>query len=153
MISYSTSTLYDAAGNYASTTDQGAIYFGTSSNYPSVFTFTSQITNPVTSALYLPTVSNYPQKDMPMFMGSFTGVWVHKIYNDGFLVLAIQTANQDLYIPVQFDTVESVSLLTIPNEIGYVAAAVPPIPTPSVIPILALGMALFSRKRKKNTNE
>lgn len=152
MISYSTSTIYDSAGRYLRTIDQGAVYLGDSYNYPSVFTFTSQITNPVTSALYLPTVSNYPQNDMPMFMGSFTGLWVHKIYNDGFLVLAIQTMNQDLYIPVQFDRVESVSFPMIPNQIGDTSVTYPPpIPSPSAIPILALGLAAFSRKRKGNT--
>jgi hypothetical protein len=84
-------------------------------------------------------------------MGSFDGFWIHKVYNNGNLVMTVQTVNQDMFIPVQHDRVESVSMQLPTESIPYDGPVRPPVPAPGVSAMLGLAALLaIGRKRNKN---
>jgi hypothetical protein len=107
------------------------------------------ITTPRDEAYVEPTISNYAAPAHDYFMGNFTGFWVHKIYRDGHLVYTTQGVNQDLFIPMQYDTIQSVSL-NVSETIPYDGPVRPPVPAPGVGVMLGLAaLCVWGRKRFK----
>jgi hypothetical protein len=88
-----TSTIYGQGQSFSRSVDQGSTYLEYSYTNRIGFDSNFEITTPIRPSLYCPTVSNYPQVDKSFFMGSFDGFWVHKIYNDGHLVMTVQGVN------------------------------------------------------------
>lgn len=144
---YAVSTIYDIGQKFSSSIDQGSMYMEVSYTNPIVFDNTLTITEPRSEAIVQPTVSNYVKAARPHFMGSFSGFWIHKIYRDGHLIYTTQGVNQDLYIPVQHDYVESVSMGYM-ESLPYDGPVRPPVPAPGVGAMLGLA-ALFAVGRKR----
>lgn len=149
-----TSTIYGQGQSFSRSVDQGSTYLEYSYTNRIGFDSNFEITTPIRPSLYRPTVSNYPQVDKSFFMGSFDGFWVHKIYNDGHLVMTVQGVNQDLFIPTQHDRVESVSMGNMTNEVIPCpdCPVRPPVPAPGVsILICAATICAFTRSRLNKT--
>lgn len=110
-IVYSVSTTYSSNGQrFASSIDQGSTYLGVPFASPITFDNTLTVTEPRTDALLEPTVANYPTVPNSYFMGSFDGFWIHKLYMGDRLVATVQSVNQDMFLPISHDRVESVSM-------------------------------------------
>lgn len=147
-IYYPTSTIYGVGQQYSVSQDQGSTYLGYSYGSPLSFTPRLSITNPVNDSIISPTVANYPIVSKPFFMGSFDGFWIHKIYNNGNLVMTVQSVDQEMFIPVQHDRVESVSM-GYTESIPYDGPVRPPVPAPSVLMAFAIGLAIFNKKANR----
>jgi hypothetical protein len=145
---YAISTIYGEGQKFSKSVDQGSTYLGVSYAQPLMFNPNFDVTTPIRASLYRPTVSNYPQVDKSFFMGSFDGFWVHKVFNDGHLVMTVQGVNQQMFIPVQHDRVESVSMSFGAETIPYDGPVRPPVPSPGVSAMLGLA-ALFAWGRKR----
>jgi hypothetical protein len=144
---YAVSTIYDVGQKFSSSIDQGSMYMGVSYTNPLKFDPTLAIAEPRSEAIVEPTVSNYVAATRPFFMGSFDGFWVHKVYYKGNLVMTVQTVDQDMFIPVQHDRVESVSMGYM-ESIPYDGPVRPPVPAPGVGAMLGLA-ALFAIGRRR----
>lgn len=147
---YAVSTIYGEGQIFASSINQGSMYMEVSYTNPLKFDNNFTITEPRSEAIVQPTVSNYVPMNRPFFMGNFTGFWVHKIYRDGHLVYTTQGVNQDLFIPIQHDSIQSVSL-NVTESLPYDGPVRPPVPAPAVSAMLGLA-ALFAvgAKRKRS---
>ena len=130
----SVSTIYGQENLFSTSINEGSMYVGVSYTKPLVFDNTLTITDSTNEAIVQPTVSNYPQVPHNFFMGSFSGFWVHKIYRDGNLVMTVQGVNQDMFIPVSYDRVESVCMDVSPTNLNDSAPYAPPAPIPSPTP-------------------
>jgi hypothetical protein len=145
---YAVSTIYDVGQKFSSSIDQGSMYMEVSYTNLLKFDPTLTIMEPRSEAIVEPTVSNYVAATRPFFMGSFDGFWVHKVYNNGNLVMTVQTVDQDMFIPVQHDRVESVSMGLPTESIPYDGPVRPPVPAPGVGVILGLAaLCAIGRKR------
>ena len=145
---YGVSTIYDIGQKFTSSIDQGSMYMGVSYTNPLKFDPTLTIPEPRSEAIVEPTVSNYAVAARPYFMGSFDGFWIHKIYYRGNLVMTVQTVNQDMFIPVHHDRIESVSMQLPTESIPYDGPVRPPVPAPGVSVMLGLA-ALFAIGRRR----
>ena len=145
---YSVSTIYDVGQKFSSSIDQGSMYMGVSYTNPLKFDPTLTIPEPRSEAIVEPTVSNYVAATRPFFMGSFDGFWIHKVYNNGNLVMTVQTVNQDMFIPVQHDRVESVSMQLPTESIPYDGPVRPPVPAPGVGVMLGLAAIIAIGRRR-----
>ena len=148
------STIYGQGQKFSQSTYQGSTYL--EATYTNQINFDSNfnITNSIKPSLYGSTVNNYPEVDKPFFMGSFDGFWIHKIYNDGHLVMTIQGVDQDMFIPIQHDRVESVAMETVTNEVIPCpdCPVRPPIPAPGTgILIGVAAVCAFTRSRLNKT--
>ena len=146
---YAVSTIYDIGQKFSSSIDQGSMYMEVSYTNPLKFDPTLTITESRSEAIVQPTVTNYPQVPHSYFMGRFDGFWVHRIYWDGNLVTTIQGVNQDLFIPMQYDRVESVSMTTEADNPEYEGpVGHPHVPGPSSGLLFAMAViCLAGRKR------
>jgi hypothetical protein len=144
---YAVSTIYDIGQKFSLSIDQGSMYMEVSYTNPLKFDPTLTIAEPRSEAIVEPTVSNYVAATRPFFMGSFDGFWIHKVYYKGNLVMTVQTVDQDMFIPVQHDRVESVSM-GYTESIPYDGPVRPPVPSPSVGAMLGLA-ALFAIGRRR----
>ena len=144
---YAVSTIYDIGQKFSLSIDQGSMYMEVSYTNPLKFDPTLTIMEPRSEAIVEPTVSNYVAATRPFFMGSFDGFWIHKVYYKGNLVMTVQTVDQDMFIPVQHDRVESVSM-GYTESIPYDGPVRPPVPSPSVGAMLGLA-ALFAIGRRR----
>jgi len=150
-IVYSNSVLYSSQGQkFSSTIDQGSTYLGASYENRITFDNTLTITEPRSEALAAPTVANYPMQTNSFFMGSFDGFWIHKLYLNGDLVMTVQGVDQDMYIPVFHDRVESVSMgFAEGGSIPCPDCPVrPPVPAPAAAIVLAFAAIVTLRRRK-----
>jgi hypothetical protein len=145
---YSVSTIYDVGQKFASSIDQGSMYMEVSYTNPLKFDPTLTIAEPRSEAIVEPTVSNYVAATRPFFMGSFDGFWVHKVYNNGNLVMTVQTVDQDMFIPVQHDRVESVSMQLPTESIPFDGPVRPPVPAPGVGVMLGLAAIIAIGRRR-----
>jgi hypothetical protein len=145
---YSFSTIYGEGQHFYTTIDQGSTYLGFSFTSPLNFNYNYSITEPRGPALNLPTVVNYSAPSNNYFMGNFSGFWVHNIYRDGHLVYTTQGVNQQLFIAIQHDFVESVSMSFASESIPYDGPVRPPVPGPSVISALAVGALVFAARKR-----
>jgi len=145
---YSVSTIYDIGQKFSSSIDQGSMYMEVSYTNPLKFDPTLTIAEPRSEAIVEPTVSNYVAATRPFFMGSFDGFWVHKVYNNGNLVMTVQTVDQDMFIPVQHDRVESVSMEFPTESIPYDGPVRPPVPAPGVGVMLGLAAIIAIGRRR-----
>ncbi len=145
-IYYPTSTVYRLGQQYSISQDQGSTYLGYSYGDTLAFTPRLSITNPISGSIIPPTAANYPISPNPFFMGSFDGFWIHKLYLGDTLVATVQTVNQDMFVPIQHDRVESVSMGFVMESIPYDGPVRPPVPAPSVLLAIGLGFAILSRK-------
>jgi hypothetical protein len=150
---YAVSTIYGEGQKFYKSINQGSMYMEVSYTNPLKFDPNLNITEPTIEAIGQYTVSNYLTPPMPHFMGTFNGFWVHKIYRDGHLVYTTQGVNQDLYIPIQYDRVESVSMNVAADIIPgpYEGPFRPPVPAPGVSVLLGMA-ALFAIGRKRLNN-
>jgi hypothetical protein len=81
-------------------------------------------------------------------MGSFDGFWVHKIYREGNLVMTVQTVDQDMFIPMHYDRIESVCMEFPTESIPYDGPVRPPVPAPGMGLLVAMAtLVAFSRRR------
>ena len=144
---YAVSTIYEIGQKFSSSIDQGSMYMEVSYTNPLKFDPTLTIMEPRSEAIVEPTVSNYVAATRPFFMGSFDGFWVHKVYYKGNLVMTVQTVDQDMFIPVQHDRVESMSMGYM-ESIPYDGPVRPPVPSPGVGAMLGLA-ALFAFGRRR----
>jgi hypothetical protein len=145
---YSVSKIYDVGQKFASSIDQGSMYMEVSYTNPLKFDPTLTIMEPRSEAIVEPTVSNYVSSLRPYFMGSFDGFWIHKVYNNGNLVMTVQTVDQDMFIPVQHDRVESVSMELPTESIPYDGPVRPPVPAPGVTAMLGLAAIIAIGRRR-----
>ena len=146
---YAVSTMYGEGQRFAASIDQGSMYMEVSYTIPLKFDNTLTITEPRSEAIVQPTVTNYPQVSHAFFMGKFEGFWVHRVYNNGNLKATIQGVNQEMFIPMNYDRIESFSMTTEADNPEYEGpVGHPHVPGPSAG--LLFGMAaicLFGRKR------
>ena len=146
---YAVSTIYDEGQKFASSVDRGSMYVEISYTNPLKFDNTLKITEPHSEAISQPTVINYSQISHTFFMGRFDGLWIHKLYRDGNLFMTVQGVDQDMFIPVQYDSVQSMSYnmgFDSPEYEGPVQH--PHVPGPSSGLLLAMAMVcLVGRKR------
>jgi hypothetical protein len=147
-MSYSVSTIYGEGQNFYESINQGSMYMEVSYTNPLKFDSNFTITEPHSEAIVQPTVSNYAAPPRNYFMGNFTGFWVHKIYCNGNLVYTTQGVNQELFIPIQHDRIESVSMSTSAETIPYDGPVRPPVPSPAVSALLGIAaLCAWGRKR------
>ncbi|MFM2117936.1 MAG: hypothetical protein RL316_1126 [Bacteroidota bacterium] len=146
-MAYAVSTIYGEGQKFYESINQGSMYMEVSYTNPLKFDPNFTITTPRDEAFVEPTVSNYAAPAHDYFMGNFTGFWVHKIYRDGHLVYTTQGVNQDLFIPIQYDSIQSVSL-NVSESIPYDGPVRPPVPAPGVGVMLGLAaLCVWGRKR------
>lgn len=146
----SVSLIYGQGNLFSTFINEGSMYVEVSYTKPLTFDNTLTITEPIGEAIVQPTVSNYPQVPHNFFMGSFDGFWVHKIYREGNLVMTIQGVNQDMFIPIQHDRIESVSMNVAADVIPgpYEGPVRPPVPSPGVSAMLGLAaLCAWGRQR------
>lgn len=147
---YAVSTIYGEGQKFYESINQGSMYMEVSYTNPLKFDNTLTITEPIGESIVQPTVSNYAAPPRNYFMGNFTGFWVHKIYRDGHLVYTTQGVNQDLFIPIHFDQIESVAMSFTAESIPYDGPVRPPVPSPAVSAMLGLAaLCAWGRKRFK----
>jgi hypothetical protein len=145
---YAVSTIYDVGQKFSSSIDQGSMNMEVSYTNLLKFDPTLTIMEPRSEAIVEPTVSNYVAATRPFFMGSFDGFWVHKVYNNGNLVMTVQTVDQDMFIPVQHDRVESVSMQLPTESIPFDGPVRPPVPAPGVGVMLGLAAIIAIGRRR-----
>ena len=83
-------------------------------------------------------------------MGSFDGFWIHKIFSGGRLVMTVQTVDQDMFIPVAHDRIESICMEA-STELGGddIDTEIPDVPAPGVLAILGIAAILTKNKFRK----
>ena len=142
-----TSTLYTTNGQTFSRSEyQGAIYQEVTFTDRLVFDTQFTITEPIAPSIYGNTVANYPVVPNKHFMGSFQGFWIHKIYNEGRLVMTVQGVDQEMFIPVIHDRVESVCMAA--STLANGADCEPPdVPAPGALAVLGIAVFFAARKR------
>ena len=144
----SVSLIYGQGNLFSTSINEGSMYVEVSYTKPLTFDNTLTITEPIGEALVQPTVSNYPQVFHNFFMGSFDGFWVHKIYREGNLVMTVQTVDQDMFIPMHYDRIESVCMEFPTESIPYDGPVRPPVPAPGMGLLVAMAtLVAFSRRR------
>jgi hypothetical protein len=146
---YAVSTIYDIGQKFSSSIDQGSMYMEVSYTNSLKFDPTLTITEPRSEAIVQPTVKNYVPSLRPYFMGSFDGFWIHRVYNNGILVMTVQTVNQDMFIPVNHDRVESVSMGYM-ESIPYDGPVRPPVPAPGVGAMIGLAAVIAMGRKRTN---
>lgn len=145
---YSVSTIYGEGQKFYSSVDQGSTYLGVTFAEPLRFDTNYSITEPRSAAINQPTVINYDAPAHDYFVGTFSGFWIHNIHRDGHLIHTVQGVNQDLFIPIQHDYVQSVSMSFSAETIPYDGPVRPPVPAPSVCSALLLGLAVASLRKR-----
>lgn len=144
----SVSLIYGQGNIFSTSINEGSMYVEVSYTKPLTFDNTLTITEPIGEAIDHPTVSNYPQIPHNFFMGSFDGFWVHKIYREGNLVMTVQTVDQDMFIPMHYDRIESVCIKFPTESIPYDGPVRPPVPAPGMGLLVAMAtLVAFSRRR------
>ena len=144
----SVSLIYGQGNIFSTSINEGSMYVEVSYTKPLTFDNTLTITEPIGEAIVQPTVSNYPQIPHNFFMGSFDGFWVHKIYLQGNLVMTVQTVDQDMFIPMHYDRIESVCMEFPTESIPYDGPVRPPVPAPGMGLLVAMAtLVAFSRRR------
>jgi hypothetical protein len=144
----SVSLIYGQGNLFSTSINEGSMYVEVSYTKPLTFDNTLTITEPIGEAIVQPTVSNYPQVPHNFFMGSFDGFWVHKIYREGNLVMTVQTVDQDMFIPMHYDRIESVCMEFPTESIPYDGPVRPPVPAPGMGLLVAMAtLVAFSRRR------
>ena len=140
---YAISTIYGEGQKFYESINQGSMYMEVSYTNPLKFDSTLTITEPTTEAIHLPTVSNYSTPPHSYFMGSFDGFWIHKIYRDGNLIYTVQGVDQELFIPISYDRIESIAMPTAITPGGMVESRHDPcVPSPGTALIL-IASAVF----------
>jgi hypothetical protein len=144
----SVSLIYGQGNLFSTSINEGSMYVEVSYTKPMTFDNTLTITEPIGEAIVQPTVSNYTQVPHNFFMGSFDGFWVHKIYLQGNLVMTVQTVDQDMFIPMHYDRIESVCMQFPTESIPYDGPVRPPVPAPGMGLLVAMAtLVAFSRRR------
>ena len=144
----SVSLIYGQGNLFSSSINEGSMYVEVSYTKPLTFDNTLTITEPIGEAIVQPTVSNYQQIPHNFFMGSFDGFWVHKIYRERNLVMTVQTVDQDMFIPMHYDRIESVCMEFPTESIPYDGPVRPPVPAPGMGLLVAMAtLVAFSRRR------
>ena len=144
----SVSLIYGQGNLFSTSINEGSMYVEVSYTKPLTFDNTLTITEPIGEAIVQPTVSNYPQVPHNFFMGSFDGFWVHKIYREGNLVMTVQGVNQDMFIPVSYDRIESVCMDLVPEELTDDPQYHPHVPAPGMGLLVAMAtLVAFKRQR------
>ena len=144
----SVSLIYGQGNLFSTSINEGSMYVGVSYTKPLTFDNTLTITEPIGEAIVQPTVSNYPQVPHNFFMGSFDGFWIHKIYREGNLVMTVQSVNQNMFIPVSYDRIESVCMAFMPEELTNNSQYSPNVPTPGIGLLIAMA-TLVALKRQR----
>jgi hypothetical protein len=151
---YGSSTLYftDRNFGYSSTSlYQGSNYVGIDGLNPTRFNYSSEFLNPPSLYFQKEEVSNYAKLPSMMFIGDFDGYWIHRLYLDGNLVMIVQATNQQLFVPIAYDYVQSVCLSISPDEYSGSSLTVDPVvPSPATVLIVGLSALLFKNPRKRN---
>ena len=148
MIVTNTSTLFNSNGQFFSRSEyQGSTYQEVTYTKPLAWDNQFTITEPLGEALNNNTISNYPVTPNKYFMGSFDGFWIHRVYSEGRLVMTIQAVDQDMFIPVAHDRVESIAMNS-----GFLQAMgdcePPDVPAPGVLAVLGIAAIVGIRRRK-----
>ena len=144
----SVSLIYGQGNLFSTSINEGSMYVEVSYTKPLTFDNTLTITEPIGEAIVQPTVSNYPQVPHNFFMGSFDGFWVHKIYREVNLVMTVQGVNQDMFIPVSYDRIESVCMDLVPEELTDDPQYHPHVPAPGMGLLVAMAtLVAFKRHR------
>lgn len=144
----SVSLIYGQGNLFSTSIKEGSMYVEVSYTKPLTFDNTLTITEPIGEAIVQPTVSNYPQVPHNFFMGSFDGFWVHKIYRENNLVMTVQGVNQDMFIPVSYDRIESVCMDLVPEELTDDPQYHPHVPAPGMGLLVAMAtLVAFKRQR------
>lgn len=143
------STLFSSDGQVFSRSEyQGAIYQEVHFTDRLAFDTQFTITEPRGEALTNFTFPNYPLIPNKHFMGSFNGFWIHKIYNGKQLVMTVQGVDQDLFIPVVHDRVESVCMGGIELDGDDIDTKVPDVPAPGALAVFLAAAFVASRRKR-----
>ena len=150
---YGSSTLYFTNQNfgYSSTSlYQGSNYVGGMGLSPTRFNFSSEMLNPPSLYYQEGAVTNYGEMPSMMFIGDFDGYWVHRVYLDGNLIMVLKTDNQQLFVPIAYDYIQSVCLSISPDpESVRGVAADPVVPAPAAIALFGLSAILARKPRNR----
>jgi hypothetical protein len=144
----SVSLIYGQGNLFSTSINEGSMYVEVSYTKPLTFDNTLTITEPFGEAIDHPTVSNYPQIPHNFFMGSFDGFSVHKIYREGNLVMTVQGVNQDMFIPVSYDRIESVCMDLVPEELTDDPQYHPHVPAPGMGLLVAMASVVALSRRR-----
>lgn len=146
------STIYREGNLFSSSQYQGSTYQEVTYTQRLAFDPTLTMTESLVEAITPPTVTNYPMVDSSFFMGRFDGFWVHRIYNDGRLVMTVQGVNQDMFIPVIHDRIESVCMQTGLDgddiDTKFDDPFPPDVPSAGTFALFLVGALVATRKRK-----
>lgn len=142
------SIIYREGNFFTTSLYQNSTYMGVTYTHPLTWDSAYEITEPLHPSLNPPTISNYPVMPSHFFMGSFDGFWVHKIYSGDQLVMTVQGVDQDLFIPVFHDRVESVCMATQldGDDIDTTADCPPDVPSSGAMALLVI--AAFGLRRR-----
>lgn len=141
-----TSTLFNSNGQFFSTSQyQGSVYQQVTFASPLLWDRQFTVTEPLGPAINGDTISNYPVMPNEYFMGSFDGFWIHRVYCSGRLVATIQTVNQDMFIPLVHDRVESLAMGSGFLD-GAPGMASTVIPAPGAVVVLSVAAVLAKRR-------
>jgi len=145
-----TSTIYSEGQKFTTSHDQGSTYMGVSFCLPLKFDGHLNMTTPTKESIVYPTISNYVNIPTKFFMGSFDGYWIHKLYRDNNLIYTVQGVDQEMFLPISHDYVESISIPSTMESIPCPDCPVrPPVPGPATSMVIGLAaFALLTRKRK-----
>ena len=150
---YGSSTLYFTNQNfgYSSTSlYQGSNYVGVMGLSPTRFNFSSEMLNPPSLYYQEGAVTNYGEMPSMMFIGDFDGYWVHRVYLDGNLIMVLKTDNQQLFVPVTYDYIQSVCLAISPDTYPIGSVGVDPVvPAPAAIALFGLSLILSRKPRNR----
>ena len=148
---YAISTIYGEGQKFYESINQGSMYMEVSYTNSLKFDPTLTITEPTGEALHLPTVTNYATPPHNYFMGNFSGFWVHKLYRDDNIVYTTQGVDQELFIPIAYDRIESIAMPTVLSPAGVVESRHDPcVPSPGTGLTIALAaVCAWGRKRFK----
>jgi hypothetical protein len=128
---------------------QGSTYLGEHFDSPLTFDAAYTMPTPTTEAINPSTLA---QSTIPnhFFMGHADGYWIYKLYNQGTLVKTVTLRDQDFYIPVVSDRVESVALTVTQGPEIPICEHDNHCPEPASAILLALsGAVIFGKTRKR----
>lgn len=104
-----TSMLYSNGQVFNTKIDQGSTYLGYAYTTQLNYDYAYKMPTPTTEAINPATLA---QSTLPtnFFMGRADGYWIYKLYNEGVLTKTVTLRDQEFYIPLVHDRVESVAL-------------------------------------------
>lgn len=117
-------TTFFGEGNFFYTTAvQNGVYQNVAFTSPLEWRNAYTAPTPTGASIIAPTNGvNFPHK---MLIGNSEGFWIHRVFLDGHLVGTFTMVDQQFFIPMEYDRIESVCMPFSPPETGTTNADVP----------------------------